>query len=360
MQKKHFSKIVCVLVCLLFVVPETIFSSESRLPEAPIIIDDQPIRTKYIMREGHLFVPAIFLKHTGAFVDWNEQYRSVVFRAGEVMFGLPIGKDFSDDYFRSTDTWKRSAVPVPALEFAGEPFVPLVHVAKKLGMTVRYDPEIARTFITSNISVKPNVINRVNTNEKLVALTFDDGPDDFYTSKILDVLKEKDVKVTFFVMGKQVRNYPEEMKRIVREGHGIANHTFNHPDMRRIWSGKIREEITTTQRELERVVGRKPDLFRPPFGAITKADTIVLNELGMRNIMWSVDTLDWSGLSGEEIVEIVLRDTKPGGIILQHNFQSDSPLLDGTVEALPVIIDELRKQGYKFVTIHTLLAANHN
>jgi peptidoglycan/xylan/chitin deacetylase (PgdA/CDA1 family) len=146
------------------------------------------------------------------------------------------------------------------------------------------------------------------------------------------------------------------MKRIVDEGHGIANHTYNHPNLRLVWSNQVKEELRSTQNEMARVVGKKPDLFRPPFGAFTKADIAIFNEIGMRNIMWSVDTLDWSGLSGEEILKIVHRDISPGGIILQHNFHSEAPLLDGTVEALPRIIDELRAKGYKFVTLQTMLA----
>lgn len=106
---------------------------------------------------------------------------------------------------------------------------------------------------------------------------------------------------------------------------------------------------------MQKVVGRKPDLFRPPFGAFTKADLALLHELGMRNILWTVDTRDWSGLSADEIMEIVHREISPGGIVLQHNFQYNRGLLDGTVEALPRIIDDLQKQGYKFVTLQTLL-----
>mgnify|MGYP005753542995 FL=1 len=223
-------------------------------------------------------------------------------------------------------------------------------------MQARYDSVMNRTFITSNISVKTNHINRKNTSENLVALTFDDGPDDFYTPRMLDILKEKGVPATFFVVGKQVDAFPSLMKRIVDEGHAIANHTQTHPNLRNQWTANVRTQISSTQATMARVAGRRPDIFRPPYGSLTKADVAVLNELGMRNIMWSVDTVDWSGASAEEIIRTVHRDITPGGIILQHNFQSNSRLLDGTLEALPRIIDELQARGYRFVTVQTLLA----
>ncbi|MDF0725545.1 polysaccharide deacetylase family protein [Cytobacillus sp. S13-E01] len=346
----------CLMILLLSLASINVHAQESRLPEAPIFIDENPINTKYIMREGHLLVPALFLKHTGSLVDWNEQYRSVVFQANDKKFAVPLGKKFTDDYDRGTGTWKRGTISTEAIEFNGTAFVPILDVAKKLGMNVRYDPEINRTFITTNLSIKPNIIEQATTAKKLVALTFDDGPENYYTPMILDILKEKAVPATFFVVGRQITRFPEVMKRIVNEGHGIANHSWRHPDLRYTWSSKVREEIQSTQQEMQKVVGRKPDVFRPPYGALTKADIRVLNEIGMRNIMWSVDTLDWSGLSGDEIVKIVHEQISPGGIVLQHNFQSNVRLLDGTVEALPRIIDDLQKQGYKFVTVQTLLA----
>ncbi|OEF97189.1 polysaccharide deacetylase [Desulfuribacillus alkaliarsenatis] len=307
------------------------------------------------MRDDNLLVPALFFKHTGTYVDWNEQYQSVVFRAKDKYFALLIGKNYTDDLNRATGQWTRGTLATHTLDFGGEPFVPLVDVARKLGMDVRYDQTLRRTFITTNLPVQRNQIIRARTNEKLVALTFDDGPDDHYTPMILDILKEKGVPATFFVVGQQINAHPDMMRRIVNEGHGIANHTWSHPNLRNQWSSAVRNEIVSTQQELQRVVGRRPDIFRAPYGITTKADIAILNELGMRNIFWSVDTLDWSGLSADEILKIVRRDISPGGIILQHNYNPHANILDGTVEALPRIIDELRAQGYRFVTVQTLL-----
>ncbi|MFV8829465.1 polysaccharide deacetylase family protein [Alkalihalobacterium sp. APHAB7] len=357
--KKVHLQIFCMILLAIFI--NTSFSThtyaqESRLPEAPIFIDNLPVKTKYIMRDGQLMVPSLFLKHTGVRVDWNEQYRSVVFTDGNICFALPVGQNYSDDFVRATGEWKRQPLSTRTIEFAGDIFVPLLDVTRKFGMRTTYNPQLERTFITTNIRSAPNFIYHGDPARKLVALTFDDGPDGYYTPKILDILKSKQVPATFFVMGKQVEAFPDVMRRIVNEGHGIANHTWSHPVLPRQMTGRVIEEIRKTQNIMEKTVGRKPDLFRPPFGAITKSDALVLHEMGFRTIMWSVDTLDWSGLSGDEILRIVQRDISPGGIVLQHNFQTDARLLDGTVEALPMIIDDLRAKGYRFVTVQTLLS----
>ncbi|NEU30893.1 polysaccharide deacetylase family protein [bacterium LRH843] len=352
----HKWKMLFSLIILFSVMP-TFSYAEQQLPEAPIFIDNEPVKTKYMLREGHLHVPALFFKNMGAYVDWNNDYQSVVFRLKDTMFALPVGKKYYDDFDRKLNKWERHSLPVETIMVDGKPFVPLVNVAEQLGMEVRYDTKSRSTFVTTNYFVKPNMFLRGNQKEKLVALTFDDGPENHYTPIILDILKEKGVRATFFAMGKQVRKHPAMMKRIVAEGHAIGNHSYNHPDLRKVWSSKVINEIQSTQAEFMRVTGRTPDIIRPPYGALTKADTAILNELGLRNILWSVDTVDWKGVSADEIVETVQNTIHPGGVILQHNFESTTGALDGSVEALPKIIDDLRGKGYKFVTVQTMLAA---
>ncbi|WP_241657835.1 polysaccharide deacetylase family protein [Anaerobacillus alkaliphilus] len=358
MNKQFTILVVGFLICLLLPLNSS-FADESAIPEAEIIVDGRPQKTKYLMRSGHILVPAFFLKHTGVNVNRNQQYRSVVFSFEENLYALPINKNFSDDYLGKVKKWVRFPLVTNTVEIDGDVYVPLVDLAKKFGMIVTYNPKLRRTEITTNIRSAKSSIRRGNPERKFVALTFDDGPDPHYTPQILDILKEKNVRATFFVMGKQVENYPNIMKRIFNEGHAFGNHTWNHPSFPRVMTEQIIEEINSTQTVIDRTIGRRSDLFRPPYGAITKADALLLEKMGMRTIMWTVDTLDWSGLSGDDILSIVHRDISPGGIILQHNFEphrEDARLLDGTVEALPRIIDELRAKGYRFVTIHTLLA----
>ncbi len=356
-MKKHIV-IIVISVLAIFLSINNIQAEESSLPEAEIIVDGRPHKTKYLMRNGHLLVPALFLKHTGVSVNRNHQYQSVVLSFEEKLFALPINKKFSDDYISKVKKWVRFPLVTNTIEIDGDIYVPLVDIASKFGMSVAYSPQLRRTEISSNIRSPHGFVRRGSPEHKRIALTFDDGPDPHYTPQILDILKEKNVRATFFVLGNQVERYPKVLQRIVNEGHAIGNHTWSHPNLPRVMTQQVIEEIQTTQNIIEKTVGRRSDLFRAPYGAVTKADALLLEGMGMRTIGWTVDTLDWSGLSGNEIVSIVLRDISPGGIILQHNFEphrQDARLLDGTVEALPRIIDELRAEGYHFVTIQTLL-----
>lgn len=315
-KKKLIERTVALLVILL-----TSFSAfaggvsaeESSFPEAPVFVDGNPVTTKYFLKEGHLMVPALFMKHTGARVDWNEEYQSIVFRHGDVHFAAPVNKKFTDDFDRRTNTWKRGTIATAPVMNNGTVYIPLADVARKMGMSVSYNFETHRTFITTQQKTVSRRIATGDRRQKLVALTFDDGPENHYTPQILDILKEKGVPATFFVVGRQIQRHPAMMRRIINEGHGAGNHTWSHPSLPGIMTNNVVAEVRNTQNELARVTGRRPDLFRPPYGAITRSDEQLLHELGFRQIFWSVDTLDWTGLSGEQILSIVRRDITPGG-----------------------------------------------
>ncbi|MCD8511869.1 MAG: polysaccharide deacetylase family protein [Bacillus sp. (in: Bacteria)] len=347
--------VLCLFLPLFIQFEIEVSGEESMLPNARIFVDGQAFQTKYLLKDGHLMVPALFLKHTGTRVDWNEKYNSVVFSNGEYYFAIPRGRSYVDRYSYATDNWKRDPLSTASIEVNQEVFVPLLDVVRNLGMKVVYRPETQKTYIYTKEVRIPKQIRQGNPRLKLVALTFDDGPEGHYTPQILDILKEKGVPATFFVMGKQVKRFPELMKRIVDEGHGLANHTYTHPSLPTISTNEVIQEIRTTQKEIEWSVGRSPDLFRPPFGALTWSDEKVISQLGLRTVMWTVDTLDWTGLPAESILEIVQRDISPGGIILQHNIEVNPDLLAGSVEAIPLIIDDLKSKGYTFVTVQTLL-----
>jgi peptidoglycan/xylan/chitin deacetylase (PgdA/CDA1 family) len=138
-----------------------------------------------------------------------------------------------------------------------------------------------------------------------------------------------------------------------REGHAIGNHTWDHPHLPELTDEQMNENIQSTTEEIEKVIGFKPDLFRPPYGEIEDRQVALLNKQGFRSIMWTADTKDWSGVSAEEIVSRVKQDTHPGAIVLQHNYHVEGEF--ETVKALPEIIDELHAQGYELVTVPTLL-----
>ena len=197
--------------------------------------------------------------------------------------------------------------------------------------------------------------------DKVIALTFDDGPSRIYTSRILDVLKRKEVKGSFFVVGAAAALEPEILQRIYREGHDIGNHTFTHPDLSAIPAVQLDLELNATQRVLESKLGIHSILFRPPFLKNIEPETerqsrtlYASNALGYITIGQRIDPLDWGRPGADEIVSrtIEYASARQGNVVLLHDGGGDRTQ---TIEALPRIIDELRAKGFRFVTIHELL-----
>ncbi|MNH91177.1 Peptidoglycan-N-acetylglucosamine deacetylase [compost metagenome] len=191
---------------------------------------------------------------------------------------------------------------------------------------------------------------------KLVALTFDDGPDAKYTPQVLDILAENKVKATFFVVGKQVSVHAEVLQQIHDAGHAIGNHSWGHPNMSKMSSAAFIEEVEKTNQVIKDVLGSGTPLFRAPYGATSKELIQTLKTNGYNLINWNVDTRDWDGTSSDQIVLKVKQQTKAGGIILMHSFGGKNGDLDNTIKALPQIIAYLKEHGYTLVTIPELLS----
>ena len=189
---------------------------------------------------------------------------------------------------------------------------------------------------------------------KEIALTFDDGPDRVNTPQILDILKDKEVKATFFLLGKNVEQFPELTKRIKEEGHQLANHSWTHPNFEELDNEQIlNQELKPTSEIIEELTGRYPRTVRPPFGTI-RDDTIeFLGERDWSIVNWSVDSFDWhlQQEEPEEIIAEVTNNHHPGGIILMH----DGEINKITVQALPEIIEDLKNKQYEFKTVNQLL-----
>ncbi|QGV82392.1 polysaccharide deacetylase family protein [Streptomyces ficellus] len=185
---------------------------------------------------------------------------------------------------------------------------------------------------------------------RCIALTFDAGPGKD-TPRLLDVLKEEKVPATFFLLGrKHVDRYPDVVRRIAAEGHEVANHTWTHRVLTGLEPGEIREELSRTQDEIARLTGRKPTLMRPPQGRTDDTVAEISRELGLAQVLWSVTAKDYSTTDSALIRQRTLDGAERDGIILLHD------IYDGTVPAVPGIIDELKKRGYTFVTVPQLLA----
>ncbi|MFD0589968.1 polysaccharide deacetylase family protein [Paenibacillus sp. GCM10027627] len=192
-------------------------------------------------------------------------------------------------------------------------------------------------------------LNHHGKKEKLVALTFDDGPDPNYTTAILDILKEKGVKATFFVVGTQVEKYPDIMKRIHEEGHEIGNHSQHHKDLRKLSSREIENQIKETDRAIQQVLGFSTNLFRAPYGALSDKVKKVMSDMGQHHVLWTVDTKDWAGTSVSDMRAMIRNETKPNGIILMHSFGGKH--ISNTVKMLPGAIDDLHEMGYEMVPV---------
>lgn len=188
--------------------------------------------------------------------------------------------------------------------------------------------------------------------EKVVALTFDDGPWGTSTRQVLQILKEEDVKATFFVLGKHALMYPDVIAEIVKAGHAVGNHSWSHP-YKPVTPEVAKQEIENTSALIAKQSQAQTRLFRPPGGNLTTGLVDYAKSKNYAIIMWSVDTHDTRpNTTAAEIVERTLKEVKPGGIILLHDGGGDRAT---TRKALPTLIRRLRQKGYRFVTVPELL-----
>jgi peptidoglycan/xylan/chitin deacetylase (PgdA/CDA1 family) len=180
---------------------------------------------------------------------------------------------------------------------------------------------------------------------KLIALTFDDGPSGTCTPQVLDILKEKDVKATFFLVGKWLGGGESLVKREVKEGHQVANHTYQHQKLTTLSDAAIRSGISQTNTALTKITGLSNFMVRPPFGA---RDARVAADVDAPLILWSVDAASGKQLSAQQLVKNVAAGASDGGIILLHD------TTQANVDAVAPIIDKLHSRGYEFVTVREL------
>ena len=184
--------------------------------------------------------------------------------------------------------------------------------------------------------------------EKYIAITFDDGPHPVHTVRLLEELKKREAKGTFFVLGQEVEEYPEILRQIVAEGHEVGNHSFTHPHLSELLALEIYQEIQCCQNSIEKIIGQKPRIFRPPFGDINETLLGICQQMDKALVMWSADAQDWRVNDVDLIVENVLAGELDFGIILMHDVHEHS------VDAACIIMDKLCAQGYKFETVSRL------
>ncbi|MEG4090629.1 polysaccharide deacetylase family protein [Microcoleus sp. Pol12B4] len=191
---------------------------------------------------------------------------------------------------------------------------------------------------------------KLGSQQKAIALTFDDGPWPKTTTQILDILKENNIKATFFWVGKYLQNSPEIGKQVAEAGHAIGNHTWNHEYLQYNENGASRE-IDRTSSLIEDLTGIQTSMFRPPGGILNNGLTAYAQKKNYAVVMWSADSFDWRTLT-ESLIDNVMRQANSGGIVLMHDGGGNRAR---TVKALPDIIARLRNEGYSFVTVPELL-----
>jgi peptidoglycan-N-acetylglucosamine deacetylase len=196
----------------------------------------------------------------------------------------------------------------------------------------------------------PITINSVHVDGPYIALTFDDGPSAVLTPKLLDLLAARHLKATFFVVGQNAADHPEILKRAVKEGHEIANHSWSHPNLGKMSDEAVRRELQKTDDAIAAAIGKRPTLLRPPYGSITaRQKQWIHEEFGYRIIIWDVDPLDWKRPGPSVVTARILKETQAGSIVLAHDIHPP------TIEAMPGTFDQLMKKGFKSVTVTELL-----
>ena len=184
-----------------------------------------------------------------------------------------------------------------------------------------------------------------------LSLTFDDGPHGTLTPKLLDLLGRHNAKCTFYVIGRNVEAYPDIARRIVAEGHEIANHTWTHPQLSRLSSARVAEELRRTHETVLEVTGVRMTNLRPPYGAFNDSvRRVAFDRHGYDTIMWSVDPLDWKFRNSSRVTRELVKGAAPGAVLLCHDIHPS------TIAAMPSTLDQLLGRGFRFVTVAELMA----
>lgn len=205
--------------------------------------------------------------------------------------------------------------------------------------------------VADMINTGPIAIAGTRTDQKVVALTFDHSWGNKFTPSILDTLQQNNVKVTFFIMGPWAQKHSDVAKRMVADGHEIASHGYRHENYGDMTAEWVREDIQKSHNLIKEVTGVEATLIRPPNGHYSQQSLKVADELGYKTIIWNVDSLDWKNPGRDVIIERVMKRLKPGAIILMH--ASDTPVQ--TADALPILLQKIKAEGYQIVTVGELL-----
>jgi peptidoglycan/xylan/chitin deacetylase (PgdA/CDA1 family) len=214
-------------------------------------------------------------------------------------------------------------------------------------------------FFDQAIIVRKGAVYHVGISNKVVALTFDDGPSPTWTPKILDELKKTGVKATFFMIGEHVEKYPEIARRVAEEGHEIENHSYDHHVLVSYTMDHLEKEIKNAERVIKNSTGQTTKYFRPPKAWLTSKEKRKVEEMGYKIVLWTLNSKDWVTFDDKYIIKYIFHRIKPGDIILFHDsggvFTTEGGDRHETVKTIPQLVEKLKERGYRFVTITELL-----
>lgn len=189
--------------------------------------------------------------------------------------------------------------------------------------------------------------SRKTSGKRVVYLSFDDGPGE-YSRKVLNILNRYNAKATFFVIGQNAAGNPSGVRAMRAAGMSVQNHTWGHPDLTTLSNSEIRAQVSRTDRAIRAAGGGNSDCVRPPYGASSSRVRSVLRDMGKRQLLWSIDTLDWQRPGADRIYRRVMNEVEPGSIVLLHD---GGGVRTQTVAALPRILRALKNDGYRFGTL---------
>lgn len=240
-------------------------------------------------------------------------------------------------------------VVIPADELSREP-----SLAPATEQSATPAPEatiaVKKASVTKPAAPRKHSYNSCNVEGPYISITFDDGPHPTLTPKLLDLLKDRGIRATFYILGQNAAQYPDIVKRMAAEGHEVANHTWTHPALSRTSASRVKSELERTSALIKELTGKAPTTMRPPYGATNAAlNRRFDEEFGMKSILWSVDPLDWKYRNATRVANEILENTRPGGIVLAHDIHPS------TIAAMPAALDGLLAKGFKFVTVEELI-----
>ena len=208
--------------------------------------------------------------------------------------------------------------------------------------------------LSSDISGAKGIsYSKVRTSLPYIAMTYDDGPHPRNTPRLLDMLRKRNIKATFYVVGRNVNQYPQIARRIVAEGHEIGSHSWSHANFTKLSDAAIRQELNKTRDAIAAATGVQPRTLRPPYGALRSSQRLwIYKEYGYPTILWDIDPEDWRRPGPSVVTSRIITKTRNGSIVLAHDLHKP------TVDAMPAALDGLLRRGFKFVTVSQLLALN--